>query len=267
MPYRKDLKLKAEKSVDKNLTRVSALDSQGRKEKGRNQEKDVKSNNRTAKGRFVKGKSGNPQGRPRKKHIGAGSIVDSDPENNNRGKWNALSKGKPGPGRPKGSKNKISKSMLNTWKGRQSEFAEKAIQLALENNDIGALRLVIDKLVAKADSQPVEWQWRTDLESIEDIAVEQRALLLGVADGSLTLLAAKELGNQLTTFADTVRATLQSSVRERFELDQRLLAKARADPACSAAASEFISRLHSLDLPEAALEHPAIRAAEAVANG
>ena len=174
---------------------------------------------------------------------------------------------KPSGGRPKGSKDRFSKAMLDTWRDRQSELADVAIRLALEKGDIGALRLIVDRLVARADSQPIRWTWRTGLETIEDIAIEQRSLLFGVTDGSLTPGAAKELAQQLTGFAETVRATLQSSVRERFELDQTLLAAARADPACSAAASEFISRLHSLDLEPEAFEHPALKAAEAVANG
>ena len=170
-------------------------------------------------------------------------------------------------GRPKGVLNKISKGMLDTWKDRGGELADKAIKLALDNGDVGALRLIVDKLVARADSQPITWQWRTGLETIEDIATEQRGLLIGVTDGSLTPGAAKLLAQQLTGFADTVRAAQQANVRARFELDQRLLAKAKADPRCLSAASAFVTRLHTLDLEPAAYDHPMIQAAVAVAKG
>ncbi len=179
-----------------------------------------------------------------------------------------LAKGtKGGPGRKKGSKDRFSRGMLDTWRDRSGELADKAIEAALKHGDMQALRLIVDRLVARADSQPIEWMWSTDMNSIEEIAIEQRNLLHGITDGRLTPGAAKLLAQQLTGFADTVRAAQQANVRARFELDQRLLAKAKADPRCLSAASAFVTRLHTLDLEPAAYDHPMIQAAVAVAKG
>lgn len=131
--------------------------------------------------------------------------------------------------------------------------------------DVPALRVVLAPLIAAAHDNPVRWKFGK-LADLDDLRMESERILRGIESGMLTPEQGIKLRTLLDGHAANVREAQQSNVRERFELDQRLLSKARADHECWSMACAFVMRLHSLDLPAAAWEHPAIAAAVEVAK-
>ena len=63
------------------------------------------------------------------------------------------------PGRPKGSKDKWGKGIIDRFKDQEVELSEAALTAAIERGDVGAQRMILDRLAAKADSQPIRFHW------------------------------------------------------------------------------------------------------------
>ena len=168
------------------------------------------------------------------------------------------------PGRPKGSKDKWGKGIIDCFKDREEELSHVALEAAIKDGKVPAMAMILDRLAAKADSQPIRFKPVTNLQTLEDVRREQQAIVSAVYQGELTPRQAETLQRILETYAASIREAQQISTRQRFERDERLLAKARQDPLCLAAASAFVTRLHTLDLPDEAWQHPAIEAAVAV---
>ena len=201
-----------------------------------------------------------------------GNVTGQGKPANNRTTTGRDTKFKPGvsgnpAGRPKGSKDKWGKGIIDRFKDREEELSQAALEAAIKDGKVPAMAMILDRLAAKADSQPIRFKPVTNLQTADDICKEQQAIVSAVYQGELTPRQAETLQRILETYAVSIREAQQTSVRERFERDERLLAKARNDPQCLAAASAFVTRLHTLDMPAEAWQHPAIQAAVAVAEG
>jgi hypothetical protein len=165
-------------------------------------------------------------------------------------------------GKPKGTKDKFSKSLLERMGERGPDVVEQVLNLAIEKGDVTAARLVLERLVAKADSQLLDWDYCTPLETAEDIQKEMKALLRGVGEGRITPGGAKVVRELLESTAESIQRATMGDVRQAFELDERVLVQIRARPELFAAASRFAGLLGAFYLES---QHPVIDMARAIA--
>ena len=112
-----------------------------------------------ARGRFRKGQSGNPAGRPR------------------------------------GSRNEATLAAEALLEGEACELTRKAIELAKSGN-LAALRLCLDRILAPRRSRPVTFDLPST-ETAEDISAAYQAVLRAVAESQLTLDEAQQVVNIL----------------------------------------------------------------------
>jgi hypothetical protein len=99
---------------------------------------------------------------------------------------------KPGnPGRPKGSRNKVTLAIQELLDGEGEALTRKAIELALEG-DVTALRLCLERLHPPRKDAPVSLQLPS-MEGADSAAKAMGAILESVAKGHLTPLEARSL--------------------------------------------------------------------------
>ena len=200
--------------------------------------------------------------RPRERRDRLETGQESSPEQDSRGRFVKGNKG--GPGRPKGVKDRLSLSVLQRLQERGTDVVEQVLNLAIEKGDVTAARLVLERLVAKADSQPIRWEFATALETAEDIDKELTALLQGVAAGKITPGQSKYLRELLESKAEAIQRATMGDVRTAFEMDEAVLVQIRAQPELFAAASRFVGLLGAFFLEQ---KHPVIDVAKAIADG
>lgn len=98
--------------------------------------------------------------------------------------------GNPG-GRPKGSRNRSTKALEAIFEGEAEALTRKAIELALEGDTV-ALRMCMDRLMPVRKDRPITFTL-PEIETAADLTKATRALMEGVADGSITPSEAAEL--------------------------------------------------------------------------
>lgn len=123
---------------------------------------------------------------------------------------------------------------------------------------------MLERLVAKADSQPIQWKYCTDIETAEDIQTELKALLRGVGEGRITPGGAKIVRDLLESAAEAIQRATMGDVRTAFEMDEQILVQIRAQPQLFAAASRFVGLLGQFFLDQ---RHPVIEAARVITDG
>ena len=215
---------------------------------------DKMTGDRSTKGQFIRGNSGRPKGSKNKKV----TVTTDVTVLNNQSKPPA----QPGPGRPKGSKNKNT-LLMEQLRLAGPELLDRLIGIAQEG-DVPALQTVLAPLIARARDNPVTWQFGK-LRTLDDMREESERILRGIESAELTPEQGIKIRQHLDAHAETIREATATSVRERFEADERLLAKARADRRCFRAASIFLTRFYSLQ-PEGA-DHPVVQLAEGIVQG
>ena len=140
------------------------------------------------------------------------------------------------------------------------DLLQRLIDIAAQG-DVPALKTVLAPLIGRGSDNPVKWRFGK-LESLDDVRAESERILRGIEEGTLTPEQGIQVRKHLEAHSETIREATRTSVRERFEHDERMLAKARADSQCFRAASEFLTRFYTLQ-PEGA-DHPIVDLAEAI---
>ena len=130
-------------------------------------------------GRFVKGQSGNPSGRP------------------------------------KGARNTTTVALENLLDGQAQALTQKAIDLALAG-DITALRLCLDRILPVRKDRPVIFDL-PPVNSPEDAAKIASAVLTAVATGELTPADASEIFKLIDTWVKAFETAELAERLERLE--------------------------------------------------
>ena len=117
------------------------------------------------------------------------------------------------PGKPKGTRSRITRAMETLLDGEAERLTRKAVELALTGDGL-ALRLCMDRLLPALRERPVNVEL-PPLGSPKDAVTASAALLQAVAGGELAPGEARELGRLLE---------LHLKALEVHELETRLAA-------------------------------------------
>ncbi|MAU68431.1 DUF5681 domain-containing protein [Hyphomonas sp.] len=113
---------------------------------------------------------------------------------------------KPGnPGRPKGSRNKVTLAIQALLDGEGEAITRKAIEMALEG-DVTALRLCLERLHPPRKDAPVMLSMPR-MEGAESAAKAMGAILESVAKGHLTPLEARSLSGLVEGYRKALETT------------------------------------------------------------
>ncbi len=126
------------------------------------------------------------------------------PENSGRdqaGRWQKGQSGNP-EGKPVGTRHRATRAIEALLDNEAEKLGRKAVEMALDN-DPAALRLCLERLCPPRRERPVDFllpQLRTSGDAAQAVA----ALVAGVATGDLTTREAKELGGLIEAFVKTL---------------------------------------------------------------
>lgn len=87
------------------------------------------------------------------------------------------------PGRPRGSRHKTTVAMMALLEGEAEAITRACIEAA-KGGDVMAIRLVLERLLPPAKERPIACDL-PDVQTAEDVAKAQAAILQGLADGDL----------------------------------------------------------------------------------
>jgi hypothetical protein len=130
-------------------------------------------------GRFPKGKSGNPDGRP------------------------------------KGSRNATTLALETLLDGQAAALTQKAIDLAL-TGDMAALRICLDRILPPRKDRPLTFEFPA-ITNAAEAATTMSAILAAVASGEITPTEASEIGKLVDSYVRAVEATELAARIERLE--------------------------------------------------
>ena len=123
--------------------------------------------------------------------------------------------GNPG-GRPKGSRNATTLALETLLDGQASALTQKAINLALAG-DMAALRLCLDRILPPRKDSPVAFDL-PEMKALHDAVPAMGALVKAVGQGELTPTEAAELTKMVQAFAKIIEtAELEERVRKLEE--------------------------------------------------
>jgi hypothetical protein len=129
------------------------------------------------------------------------------PANTGRKQGGRFQKGKSGnpSGRPPGSRNKTTLAVDALLDGEAETLTRKAIEKA-KDGDIAALRLCLDRIAPVRKDRPVTFSFPL-VASAADAAKASVALLAAVSAGEITPSEAVEIGRLLETYVRTLEIT------------------------------------------------------------
>ena len=108
------------------------------------------------------------------------------------------------PGKPKGTRSRITRAVEALLDGEGTALTRKAIELA-KAGDLVALRLCLDRICPPRKEWPVSFAL-AELSTAADAKLVASALVKAVADGELTPGEASELGRLLDAFTRVLDA-------------------------------------------------------------
>ena len=111
------------------------------------------------------------------------NMHDRDATPNHNGRWAKGTSGNPG-GRPKGSRNQATLAMESLLEGAAEKLINKALELALEG-DMAALKLCLERILPVRRDRPIQLDL-PPTETIDQIAVALAAVVRAIADGQIT---------------------------------------------------------------------------------
>lgn len=109
------------------------------------------------------------------------------------------------PGRPKGTRHKVTLAIEEMLEGQAEALTQKAIDLA-QAGDMTALKLCLDRLAPVRRDRPVTFDL-PKIETTEDLPKATRAILEAVAAGEFTPSEAAELGKLVDAHAKAIEVT------------------------------------------------------------
>ena len=131
------------------------------------------------------------------------------------GRFRKGQSGNPG-GRPKGSRNATTIALETLLDGQATALTQKAIDVAL-TGDIPALRLCLDRILPPRKDSPVAFDL-PEMKTLNDAVPAMGALVKAVGQGDLTPTEAGELTKMVQAFAKIIEtAELEERVRKLEE--------------------------------------------------
>lgn len=109
------------------------------------------------------------------------------------------------PGKPKGSRHKVTQAIEVLLEGQSEALTQAAIDKALEG-DVTALRLCLDRIAPPRKDAPVSFAL-PEIETPADAADAARAVLKAVSDGDVTPQEAVSVMAVIDQFRRTMEAT------------------------------------------------------------
>lgn len=146
-------------------------------------------------------------------------TTDAKPEKtgrNHAGRWQPGHSGNPA-GKPRGCRHRATQAALELLEAETEAITRVAITRALKA-DMGAVRLILERLVPVAKDMPVQFE-APKLESAADLPGAVAAILEAVSTGNLTITDGARLAGMLRDMA----AALETHEFERrlTELENR----------------------------------------------
>jgi hypothetical protein len=134
-------------------------------------------------------------------------VVRKSPANTGRKQAGRFQKGKSGnpTGRPPGSRNKTTLAVDALLDGEAETLTRKAIEKA-KDGDIAALRLCLDRIAPVRKDRPVTFSL-PPIAGAADAAKASAALMAAVSAGEITPSEAAEIGRLLETYVRTLEIT------------------------------------------------------------
>jgi hypothetical protein len=129
------------------------------------------------------------------------------PANTGRKQGGRFQKGKSGNpnGRPPGSRNRTTLAVDALLDGEAETLTRKAIEKA-KDGDMAALRLCLDRIAPARKDRPVTFSF-PPIAGAADAAKASAALLAAVSTGEITPSEAAEIGRLLETYVKTLEIT------------------------------------------------------------
>jgi Family of unknown function (DUF5681) len=118
-------------------------------------------------------------------------------------------------GRPKGSRNATTLALETLLDGQAEALTQKAIDLAL-TGDIPALRLCLDRILPPRKDRPVSFELPS-ITSAKDAAAVVSSVLAAVAAGEMTPTDAAEVGKLIDSYVKSYETAELAERLERLE--------------------------------------------------
>jgi hypothetical protein len=118
-------------------------------------------------------------------------------------------------GRPKGSRNVTTVALESLLDGQATALTQKAIDLAL-TGDMAALRLCLDRILPPRKDRPLTFNFPS-ITNAAEAASTMSAILAAVASGEITPTEASEIGKLVDSYVRAVEATELAARIERLE--------------------------------------------------
>ena len=116
------------------------------------------------------------------------------------------------PGRPKGSRHKVTLAIECLLEGEAETLTRKCVEMAMAG-DTTAMKLCLERILPARKDRPVQLQI-PEIEGVQDLAKATMALLQAVAAGELTPAEAGEVAKLVEVHRRTVEtADLEERVR------------------------------------------------------
>ena len=121
------------------------------------------------------------------------------------------------PGKPKGTRHKVTRAVLDLLDGEAEKLTDKAVEMAL-GGDVTALRLCLERIAPPRKDSPIQFELPT-MAGAEDAATAASAVLKSVAEGELTPTE----GAHVMALIESYRRTLETTdIEKRLkELESR----------------------------------------------
>jgi hypothetical protein len=118
-------------------------------------------------------------------------------------------------GRPRGSRNVTTVALQSLLDGQATALTQKAIDLALIG-DMAALRLCLDRILPPRKDRPLTFNFPA-ITNAAEAANTMSAILAAVASGEITPTEASEIGKLVDSYVRAVEATELAARIERLE--------------------------------------------------
>jgi hypothetical protein len=118
-------------------------------------------------------------------------------------------------GRPKGSRNVTTVALESLLDGQATALTQKAIDLAL-TGDMAALRICLDRILPPRKDRPLTFEFPA-ITNAAEAATTMSAILAAVASGEITPTEASEIGKLVDSYVRAVEATELAARIERLE--------------------------------------------------
>jgi hypothetical protein len=118
-------------------------------------------------------------------------------------------------GRPRGSRNVTTVVLESLLDGQATVLTQKAIDLAL-TGDMAALRLCLDRILPPRKDRPLTFNFPA-ITNAAEAAATMSAILAAVASGEITPTEASEIGKLVDNYVRAVEATELAARIERLE--------------------------------------------------